>query len=239
MPVTATQKHTIDCILSIFETGRIPSPAAYAMCTILADGAGISYGKHQCTDRSGSLDKVVQRYIELGGQHAAALQACLPYFASNKSATEVPKGPWSQETQNVVNLLRTAGADPVMHRAQDEVFDRDYWNPAATQCEAMQLKHALSWAVIYDTCIHSGPGGVNGIRNKFPAVPPSKGGDEKQFINQYLAARENWLLSSANELVRRTTYRMDAFQTLAANGNWELALPLTIRGVTIPAPAKS
>ncbi len=66
-----------------------------------------------------------------------------------------------------------------------------------------------------------------------------RGGDEKQFINQYLQAREDWLKSSANELVRRTTYRMDAFQTLVANGNWELDLPLIIRGVAIPAPAKA
>ena len=235
MSVTPQQKHTIDCILSIFETGRVPSPAAYAMCTILKDGAGISYGKHQCTDKSGSLDLVVKKYIELGGQHAAALQAYLPYLAANKSASEPPAGPWSAETQALVALLKTAGADPVMHRAQDEIFDAHYWQPAARQCEAMGLQHALSWGVIYDTCIHSGAGGVNMIRGKFPAVPPAKGGDEKQFINQYLQAREDWLKASANELVRRTTYRMDAFQTLVANGNWELALPLVIRGVTIPA----
>jgi len=96
--ITAPQKHAIDCIISIFETGRVPTAAAYATCTILPDGAGISYGKHQSTDRAGSLDKVVQRYIELGGQHAAAFRPMLPYFASNKSATEPPKGPWSAET---------------------------------------------------------------------------------------------------------------------------------------------
>ena len=61
MTLTPSQKHAIDCVLSIFETGRVPTAASYSTCTILADGAGISYGKHQSTDRAGSLDLVVKR----------------------------------------------------------------------------------------------------------------------------------------------------------------------------------
>ena len=79
MTYTAQQKHAIDCVLSIFETGKIPTAASYATCTILADGAGISYGKHQCTDRAGSLDAVVKRYIALGGQFATAFKRGCQY----------------------------------------------------------------------------------------------------------------------------------------------------------------
>lgn len=233
MSLTPPQRHAVDCIIAIFETGRIPSASSYSTCTILRDGAGISYGKHQCTDRSGSLDAVVKKYIEFGGLHAETIKAFLPYLAANKSCAENPAGPWSAETNSLVNLLKTAGQDPTMHRAQDTVFDRDYWAPAENMCKEMGLTSALAHAVIYDTCIHSGPGGVANIRRRFPASPPVKGGDEKQFIAQYLQAREDWLKASANELVRKTTYRMDAFQTLATNGNWDLALPLVIRGQKI------
>lgn len=236
MSITPAQKYAVDCIVSIFETGRIPTAAAYATCTILPDGAGISYGKHQCTDKAGSLDAVVKRYIELGGQHAAAFRGMLPYFASNKSTTEPPRGPWSAETTAAVNLLKQAAADPKMHQAQDEVFDANYWAPAVNACASMGLKSALAHAVIYDTCIHSGPGMVTNMRNRFAAVPPAKGGDEKEFIKQYCQARETWLASSSNELVRRTVYRMDAFQALIAEGNWDLRLPLAVRGVVIPVP---
>lgn len=234
MSVTPSQRYAIDCILAIFETGRIPSSASYSTCTILKDGAGISYGKHQCTDRAGSLDAVVKKYIELGGSYAETLKVFLPYLAANKSCAENPSGPWSVETQSLVNLLKTAGQDPLMQKAQDEVFDRDYWLPAVNICKEAGLVTALAHAVVYDTCIHSGPGGVANIRRRFPASPPAKGGDEKQWVSQYLQAREEWLKASANELVRKTTYRMDAFQVLVANGNWELTLPLVIRGVTIP-----
>jgi chitosanase len=233
MSVTPQQKHTIDCILSIFETGRVPSPAAYAMCTSLKDGAGISYGKHQCTDKSGSLDLVVKKYIELGGTHAAALQAYLPYLAANKSASEPPAGPWSAETQALVALLKTAGADPTMHRAQDEIFDTHYWMPAAKQCEAMGLQHALSWGVIYDTCIHSGPGGVTNIRNRFAAKSPANGGDEATWVKEYINARRAWLAANANPLVQKTVYRMDALKALVDAGAWDLKTPLAVRGVKI------
>jgi len=68
MSITDQQKRAIDSIISIFETGRVPTPAAYATCAVLKDGAGISYGKHQCTDKSGSLDLVCKRYIDLRGR---------------------------------------------------------------------------------------------------------------------------------------------------------------------------
>ncbi len=46
--VTDQQKRAIDSIISIFETGRVPTPAAYATCAVLKDGAGISYGNFCC-----------------------------------------------------------------------------------------------------------------------------------------------------------------------------------------------
>jgi chitosanase len=235
MPIayTPAQRHAINCIISVFETGRVPNPSAYATCTILPDGAGISYGMHQSTDRAGSLDNIVKRYIELGGVHAAALQAHLPYFASNKSATEPPKGPWSAETQSVVNLLKTAGADPIMHRAQEEVFDRDYFQPAVNHANSAGVTKALSLAVIYDTCIHSGPGGVTMVRNMFAAKSPANGGDEATWVKAYLNARRNWLATHKMTILHGTVYRMDALMTLVNEGNWDLKMPFKCRGVTV------
>lgn len=235
MPIayTPAQRHAINCILSVFETGRLPNPAAYATCTILPDGAGISYGMHQSTDRAGSLDNIVKRYIELGGVHAAALKAYLPYFASNKSATEPPNGPWSAETQAAVSLLKAAASDPLMQRAQEEVFDRDYFQPAVAHANQIGLTKALSLAVVYDTCIHSGPGGVNLIRNMFPAKSPANGGDEATWVKAYIASRREWLLRSTNPLVRQTIYRMDALAELVSTGNWDLKPPFKVRTVTV------
>jgi chitosanase len=233
MTLTTSQKHAIDCVLSIFETGRVPTAASYATCTILADGAGISYGKHQCTDRAGSLDLVVKRYIAKGGKFATELKACEPLLASNASTKENPKGPWTAPVANLVNLLKQAGADPVMHAAQDEVFDEQYFTPALNHAASVGAVHPLTVLVIYDTCIHSGPGGVTMIRNKFAAKSPANGGDEKEWVKAYINARRAWLLANANPLVQKTVYRMDALMELVNANNWELVLPFKLRGVVV------
>lgn len=235
MPITysKSQKHVIDCVLSIFETGRVPTAASYSTCSILADGAGISYGKHQCTDKSGSLDLVVKKYIELGGTHAEALKVYLPYLAANTSSTEPPKGPYKAETTNLINLLKTAGADPKMQEAQDIVFDANYFAPAVNHANQIGLTKALSLLVVYDTCIHSGPGGVTMIRNKFAAKSPANGGDETVWVKDYINARRTWLAGNANPLVQKTVYRMDALTEIVNAGNWDLNTPLKVRGVSI------
>jgi len=52
-------------------------------------------------------------------------------------------------------------------------------------------------------------------------------------VKAYVAARKAWLLGNSNPLVQKTIYRMETFEKLMAEGNWELAAPLTVRGVKI------
>lgn len=232
MTYTSAQKHAIDCVLAIFETGKIPTAASYSTCTILKDGAGISYGKHQSTDHSNSLDLVVKRYIAKGGVHAAALQHYVPRLAANETTKLNPAAPdaWALD---LINLLRQAGADPLMQAAQDEVFDEVYFTPAVNHAKQIGLTKALSLLVIYDTCIHSGPGRVGTHRAVFAEKSPANGGDEAAWVKAYLNARRLWLLSSTNPLVQKTVYRIDALLALVNAGNWDLAAPLVVRTVKI------
>ena len=232
MSITPQQKKVIDSILSIFETGKIPTAASYSTCTILRDGAGISYGKHQATDNAGSLDKIVKMYIAEGGTHAAKLQPYLPQLSANETAKVNPSAPpdWAK---NLVNLLKEAGADPKMQSAQDAIFDENYWNPAVNHAKQIGLNTALGHAVVYDTCIHSGPGRVATHRAAFPQKSPANGGDEREWVKAYVSARKAWLLGNSNPLVQKTIYRMETFEKLMAEGNWDLNTPLTVRGVKI------
>ncbi len=232
MSVTPEQKRVIDSVLSIFETGRIPTPAAYQTCTILSDGAGVSYGKHQSTDAGGTLDKIVGLYIQRGGKHAEELKQFVPKLAANESAKVDPKNPPSW-ARYLIGVLKEAGKDPVMQQCQDDMFDACYWVPALGHASQMGLQTALGHLIVYDTCIHSGPGGVALIRSRFPQSPPSGGGDEKAWAAAYVSARRSWLLGNKNPLVQRTVYRMDSFSEIMKSGNWELQTPLTVRGVKI------
>jgi len=234
MNVTDEQKHVIDCVLSIFETGRLPSPASYSTCSILNDGAGISYGKHQCTDGGGALDAVCKRYIELKGKYAETLSHYMIYLRTNESTkfnSNVANYPsW---LTSLISLLKTAGTDPVMQQAQNQIFDEQYWTPAVKHGQNIGLQTALGHLITYDSTIHSGPAGVTIIRNLFPQKSPTNGGDEKEWCLAYIAARRAWLLRSPNKLVQKTVYRMDALKQIADSGNWELKTPLIVRNIKI------
>ncbi len=218
-------------IIEVFETGKVSSN--YGIITILNDGAGISYGKHQATDHSDSLDAIILRYIDLKGMFSKQL---IPYLGAlrNNLTTDVdPKNPPSW-VQNLMSVLKSAGEkDPKMAAAQNHVFDIRYWVPAMDHFNSMQLKYPLSLAVIYDSCIHSGPDGVGRIRQLFPELPPSADGDEKTWTTAYVKTRRNWLANYEVEAVRETVYRMDAFLKMIADNNWDLNKSVVILGQKI------
>lgn len=222
---------TIKKIIEVFETGKVSSN--YGVITILEDGAGISYGKSQATDKADTLDAIVFRYIDKQGMFANSLSKYVDELNADLTTTVDPKNPpaW---VKDLMSILKTAGEkDPLMKAAQDEIFDQHYWKPAYDQGIAMRLVYPLSYAIVYDTCIHSGPGGVVKIRKLFPEYPPSNNGDEKIWAKAYVNARRKWLSSYPNAAVQKTVYRMDTFLSLIAQDNWKLDKSFKVLGQKI------
>lgn len=238
--ITAEQRQTIDCVVSIFETGALPSPAAYATATVLADGAGISYGIHQATARAGSLTEVLREYERRGGFVApgdyATVRESTRYDCETLSADAQARGctsPASAPVRELLRRLRGWGPLPEMQQAQDAAFDRLYWQPAELYGRNLGLRLPLSYLVLYDTSIHSGRSRIDSLRKTFPELPPNRGGSEMAWTVALLHARHRWLGSSGSALVRSTRYRTASLLDLAQQGAWDLARPLTVRGVTI------
>lgn len=222
-------KNAIKQIIGVFETGS--SIPRYDVATILHDGAGISYGRHQATDRAGSLDKIVYRYIDLGGKYGNQMRPFLDELAANATTTLDPKNPpvWCRE---FMELLSKAGKeDPLMAQAQEESIDTSYFYPAESEAISLGLCHSLSYAVVFDSYIHSG--GISKIRRLFAELPPIRGGDEKEWTHAYVRARRTWLANFPNPIVMKTVYRMDAFLDLIKKDNWDLQTPFIVRGQTI------
>lgn len=239
MPHERGKSRAMD-ILSIFETGSV-SPD-YSAVAVLADGAGISYGKHQATDGGQSLDAIVAAYIETGSKYAEHLRPFLPRLRDDETRTVDPKNlpDWVTELMGILGL---AGTDDVMQGLQDSIFDERYWQPCAVECQAMGLKRALSWALIYDTAIHSGGPGdqtkdaIWKIRKRFAGSPPSGGGDEKAWARAYAEARYDWLATHpSGARVQMTKARPKAFLKLMDEDNWKLAVPFVVNGVKVVAP---
>ena len=225
MTLTAQQARTAWAITNVFETGQ--ARGEYGRVAVLPDGAGISYGRSQATEASGTLAKVLHRYVALGGERAHDLA---PYFGL------LGAGHPMHEHGAFKDLLADLGEDKRMQVAQDEVFADGYWLPAVEYGARCGLVLPLSYAVLYDLNIHSGTGRVGKLRRTFDEVPPAKGGSEMAWIGALNDARFKWLAGHSREIVRKTTYRPQTFATLATTDRgWQLELPLRCHGVTITA----
>ena len=224
------KKRIIQSIINVFETGQ--PGGDYSSVAIHDDGAGISYGRSQATDAGGNLDAIILKYMDIGGQNANLFTPFLEKLSKNETAKIDPKNPpvW---VRSLVEILKNTGKESTMKRAQDDVFNQEYWKPAAKHCLDMGLILPLSWAVVYDTCIHSGPRGVWRIRKRFPEAPPVRGGGEERWVKAYIQARREWLAAYPNPIVQKTVYRMDAFSAITNQDNWHLDTPFSVLGRTV------
>ena len=115
-----------------------------------------------------------------------------------------------------------------MHDVQDAFFDRYYWNPAVNFFSANLFTLPLSMAVIYDSYIHSGSIPA-WLRKDFPERTPLKGGNEMEWINEYVTTRDNWLEHHSNKILRGTDYRTDCWLGQIKAENWMLEKPVVVK----------
>lgn len=223
------QKQAAQAIVNIFETGK--TLGDYARVTLLPGDPGhLTYGRSQTTLGSGNLYLLIKAYC--AAPNAACARNLKPYLerlADIDIALDRDTG--------FRALLKEAGGDPVMQDEQDAFFDRVYWTPATLTATALGCVTPLSTAVVYDSLIH---GSWGTIRDRTVARHgDTKSIGEKKWIAAYVAERRNWLGTHSNALLRRTVYRMDAFDGLIAADNWSLGIPMSICGVSVDAAALS
>lgn len=213
-------------VLNVFETGT--KAGNYSKISIYADSPHktkqITYGKSQTTE-SGNLKKLLEKYLSMNPTTAAA--------AVIKSRVDkVGKTPYMVNDTEFINALKAAGKEKIMIEAQDQFFDEAYFNPAYKWFHANGFTLPLSMLVIYDSFIHSG-GILSFLRNRFSAVPPAKGGDEKTWIKEYVRVRRAWLASHSNTDLRPTVYRMKTMERAMSDDNWMLDKPVYANGVVV------
>ena len=210
------KKQKIQSIVNAFETGS--AEGNYGDISIFNDGPNkekqITYGRSQTT-ASGSLQKLISQYIQNGGKYADKLRG---YNIKGDLSL------WQNKT--LTDTLKLAGSDPIMHSTQDNFFDEVYWRPAMKWAEKNGFKENLSLLVIYDSYIHSG-GILDFLRKRFPAITPKAGGDEKQWMTQYLDTRHQWLKFHSNPILRNTIYRTTDMKRAISANDWDLSLPFT------------
>lgn len=217
--LTQTQKKTAESIINIFETNEVLGN--YGQVTVIPGDTGhLTFGRSQTTLGSGNLYKLLQRYCDnSGARFTARLEPYLPLCERKDTALD--------QDVKLHNVLRATADDVVMRDTQDQFFDQEYWQPAAAAAEGEGLLSPLSVAVVYDSFVH-GSWGKMRDRTTDEYGSASEIG-EQQWIQAYITTRRAWLAGHSREDLRKTVYRMDAFQRLIDNECWHLNLPLVVR----------
>jgi chitosanase len=221
--LTPTQKQTAQSIVNLFETGAVLGE--YGSVTVIPGDTGhLTFGRSQTTLGSGNLHDLLQRYCRNdGARFGHRLAPWLPRFAAVDLGLD--------NEPRLHNLLRATADDPVMRETQDQFFDEVYWQTAARIAANLGVSSALGTAVVYDSTVH---GSWKAMRDRTIAQSGSIATlGEKKWIAAYVATRRTWLTKHPRSDLRKTAYRMDAFQRLIEQGYWGLELPLVVRGAEI------
>lgn len=230
MAITAAQKNKIIRVINVFETGK--PDGVYDAISIYKDGPTvngekirqITYGRSQTTEY-GNLKRLIELYMTRGGFLADAFKPYVPKIGGKNQSLH-PNVDFKQL------LKRAAREDIIMRKAQDELFDIYYYQPALIWMEGNKFTDALSLLVIYDSYIHSGSIPAF-LRKRFPESTPRNGGDGRKWIEQYVNARHDWLKTHSNTILQKTIYRTKCFKDQIAAGNWDLVNPVKANGTLI------
>lgn len=221
--LTPTQKQTAQSIVNLFETGVVLGD--YGSVTVIPGDTGhLTFGRSQTTLASGNLLDLLQRYCSNdGARFGQRLAPWLPRFEAIDLGLDTEL--------RLHNLLRATADDPIMRETQDQFFDEVYWQTAARIAANLDITSPLGTAVVYDSTVH---GSWKAMRDRTIAQSGSLAAlGEKKWIAAYVATRRAWLANHPRSDLRKTAYRMDAFQRLIEQAYWGLELPLVIRGAEI------
>ncbi len=222
--ITPQNKTKILQVVNVFETGK--PEGKYDSVVRYNDGPNkirqITFGRSQTTEY-GNLKRLIEKYIPMNGKFANDFTS----YVDKIGITPLT------DDQNFINLLKTsARQDDIMRQCQDDFFDLYYYQPAYIWFNGHGFQAPLSLLVIYDSFIHSGSIS-NFLRQKFAEKPPVNGGNENNWIEQYVDVRHDWLANHPNQILRKTVYRTECFQEQIKNGNWQLDQPVVANGITI------
>ncbi len=228
MTFTENDKLKALAIVNIFETSRVYGD--YAACGVLNDGAGVSYGINQFTHRSGSLARVVEAYLNGGGQTGKEVFEDLLPTLKKKSIAAITQ---LAADRRFRKALRSAAVTEEMRSAQRKIAFRQYLQPALKICAAHGFVTPLSLAVVYDSVTHGSWEWISARVTRLRMKTAVEGGlrSEQEWITDYVRKRHRWLTDLRR--LRPTSYRTKFFLDQIAIGNWDLKLPMTVHGVRL------
>ncbi len=222
--LTFLQARVAQAIICVFETGR-PQPDYSQVTYLPGDYGQLSYGRAQWTLASGSLYLLIKNFIEQSPAHPLA-----DYLDRFQNAD-----PALNYDLKLRAILADAALDPIMRKTQDRIAERFYWTPALNTAERLGLNEPLAITIVYDSIVHGSWKNLRDRTSEKHGTPQNIGA--RPWCLGYIKERRTWLTQHKNKLLHHTAYRMRALKRLAEQGNWQLELPLSVRGLILDRAA--
>lgn len=206
------QAETIQSLVAIPENSTTNWQKAYGYIEDISDGRGYTVGVVGFCSGTGDLLDVIYELRKLQPTHK--LIKFIPALKKvNGSAS-------TAGLDEFAKVFKESGADESLRQAQWNVLIRLYWSPAYHTCKKYGLKSVLALYFIYDTCLNLGNAAT---AKKVKAKAPSEGGDEKEWLKQYLIERRAYMKATNNF---GPVDRVDMQMKILESGNMDLARPI-------------
>lgn len=205
-------------LVSSAENSSLEWRDQYRYIEDIEDGRGYTAGIIGFCSGTGDMLELVQAYTDAQPDNVLApyLPALVAVNGTDSHEGLDPGFPAAWEA---------AADDPAFQHAQDAVRDGLSFDPAVALATQDGLR-ALGQFAYYDAAVMHGFEGLEGIRDDALAVaqPPSAGGDETDYLEAFLDARETEMRTeAAHEDTTRVSTGQRAF---LRNGDLALTPPL-------------
>ncbi|WP_031467590.1 chitosanase [Sciscionella sediminilitoris] len=209
-------------LVSSAENSSLDWKAQYRYIEDIGDGRGYTGGIIGFTSGTGDMLELVEHYTKAKPDNVLAkyLDALHKVNGSDSHDGLDP---------HFTDDWHKAAKDPAFQKAQNDLRDSMYFDPAVDQAKKDGLR-ALGQFIYYDAMVMHGPGdsdtSFGGIRRTAleHAKPPAQGGDEREYLDAFLDARKAAMLK---EEAHSDTGRVDTEQRVFLDkGNFDLNPPL-------------
>jgi hypothetical protein len=147
-------------MVSITENGKPDAYGGVNRKGWASDPGGISYGILQFAEKQGTLAPLLRKYVNSTNPPPdkdlkKQIQDQLGHFdkaGKNYQGTD-------QQREDFFNTLEKAGNDPAMQKAEQDVADQRYFNPAMNQAAKYGVTSNLGKAMFFDQVVNWGQAG--------------------------------------------------------------------------------
>ncbi|WP_268913584.1 chitosanase [Lentilactobacillus sp. SPB1-3] len=222
---TGNLRKTTFALVSSAENSTLNYNKEYRYIEDIGDGRGYTGGIIGFTSGTGDMYEVVKKYVQLKPQHNI-LKPFLPALKA-VNGTSSHKGLGNK----YVTAWRKASKDSAMIKAQNDILDKQYMNPAIKYAKKDGLS-PLGQYIYYDALVVHGPG-KDSDHSSFQGIladtlkkckTPAQGGNEAKYLKHFLKVRTKIMLSEA---AHKDLSRLNVQRKFINEGKFDLQLPLS------------